>query len=155
MSYEMWAIVLFAAGVALLTLELFLPAHGVLGVLGVIGVVGAIGSCFAINQWVGLAALVLGVLASPVVAGLAMHLWPKTPIGRRIMLHAVDSPVHRPPVAVGQSGVTTSELRPMGTVDFAGERIEARSELGIIPPGTRVRVVSFDNNRPCVRAEQA
>ena len=45
------------------------------------------------------------------------------------------------PVQIGQTGTTVSELRPMGTCDFAGQRVEAISELGIIPRGQQIRVV--------------
>lgn len=152
MSHPMWAIILFASGAALLALELFLPAHGLLGVLGAIGVVGGIVASFAINQWVGVAALVCTAIAAPFVLALAMRIWPKTPFGKRMVLKRVDSPVQRPPVAVGQTGVAVTDLRPTGTVDFgAGHRLEAHSELGIIPVGAQVRVVSFNNNYPCVR----
>jgi membrane-bound ClpP family serine protease len=47
--------------------------------------------------------------------------------------------------------MTVSELRPMGWCEFDGQRLEAMSEHGIVPPGTRITVVALVNQRPTVR----
>ena len=142
---------LMLIGVALLIAEMMLPSHGVLG-LGAAGcILAAIFVAMRQNAWAGLG-LLAGVTAMTPFAWVAfVKIWPKTPIGRRIVLPPV---AHEPPppiVRVGQTGVSMSELRPMGVCEFDGVRIEAHSEHGIVPPGTAVRVVALVNNRPTVR----
>jgi membrane-bound ClpP family serine protease len=145
-------IILFAAGALLLLGELLLPAQGVLGVLGCATILWGIGQAFAVNQWLGFG-LMLGTIASiPFVWSFALAVWPRTPIGRRMMLSPAESIVQPPRVGIGQRGVAVSELRPLGMCEFAGERVEARSQLGTIRAGKMVRVVSVDQGRLIVEA---
>ncbi len=80
-----------------------------------------------------------------------MRIWPTTPLGRRIVLQNTVNPAPLLPVRIGQSGTTTSELRPMGLCDFDGQRIEVKSEIGIIESGRRITVVNIDQRLPIVR----
>jgi membrane-bound ClpP family serine protease len=142
---------LMLIGIALLIAEVLLPSHGLLG-LGAAGfIVAAIFVAMRQNSWAGLG-LLLGVVAMSPFAWMAfVKIWPKTPIGRRIILPPVAHETPPPPVRVGQAGVTMSELRPIGVCEFDGVRVEAHSEHGIVPPGTAVKVVALVNNRPMVR----
>lgn len=148
------ALLLLAIGVILMMAEMLLPTHGLLGLAGAAGVLGAIFLTSRENAWAGLVLLLVLAAATPFALGLAMKIWPRTPVGRRLTLpEVVESPSpHAALVRVGQSGVTVSELRPMGWCEFDGQRIEAMSEHGIVPPGTSVRVVALANNRPTVRS---
>jgi membrane-bound ClpP family serine protease len=147
------AILLFGIAVALLLGELLLPTHGLLGILGGGAIAAAIVTCYRINVQLGTIVLVAAAIALPFAGAAAVKIWPKTPVGRRVVLapppvDVVDVPL----VRIGQSGVTVSELRPMGVCEFESGRIEAISELGMIPPGRAVKVVTMSGNRPTVRA---
>jgi len=148
------ALLLLAIGVILLLAELLLPTHGLLGLAGGGAILCAVFFTSRQSAWAGLALLVLLALATPFVWAMVVKIWPNTPVGRRLLLPpVVDAPHTREsPVRIGQSGVTISELRPMGSCEFDGRRMEAISEHGIVPPGTRVTVVALVNNRPTVRA---
>lgn len=152
MDYSTWAFILFAAGIVMLAAEVFLPTHGLLGLGGAAAIVGAIACCFAINEVVGITALVLSAVASPFAFAGAMKVWPRTPIGRRMVLQPTESRLQPPLVRLGEQGVALSELRPMGTCQFGDERVEVRSDLGLIPPGTKVKVVNIESGRLIVRA---
>ena len=151
-------LLLFLAGLVLLAAELVLPASGLVGLLGVGAMAAAAVLCFRLNQWLGLAVVVGGVVAAPFAWALWVKLWPKTPVGRRLILNSVPAPVPMPVVSVGQVGLAVTEMRPTGVCEFdlgagAGpERVEARSEHGIIPVGRSVRVVAVADRRPIVRA---
>ena len=152
------AAILLAIGVILLIAELLLPTHGLLGIVGVGAALAAIVAAGMRNAWAAMFLTLALALATPLFWTLAVKIWPRTPVGRRIILPPVDSTAAPPPVTVGQSGVAISELRPMGICEFetaggAGPRVrvEAQSEHGIVEPGTTVRVVALVNNRPTVR----
>jgi membrane-bound ClpP family serine protease len=148
-------IVLFAIGGILLLGELLLPTQGILGVLGVGAILFGIGKAFFVNQWLGLGLLVATLLATPFVITAAINLWPRTPLGRRLILGQVDEHVVHPPrVGIGQTGVVVSPLRPLGLCEFAGDRHEARADTGEIEAGASVRVVSIDGGRIVVRAKE-
>ena len=146
------AILLLLAGIVLLVAEMLLPTHGVLGLLGAAALAGSVITCFRIDSRLGFGALAAMVLAAPFGWMLFVKIWPRTPIGRRMILAPVAGKLADAAVAVGQTGVAISELRPMGVCSFGAERIEVRAERGTIPAGTRVRVVELIDRRPTVRA---
>jgi len=147
-----WAIVLFFAGVVILLAELVLPSHGLLGVMGAGCVIASVCVAFYVNQWAGLAATLVIAAASPIVGMWVARIWPKTYVGRRLVLPPIQSQPQPLAVQIGQVGVSISELRPMGMCEFEGQRVEASSEFGIIPAGAQVKVVSVVDRRPIVRA---
>ena len=146
------AILLLLAGLLLLVAEMLLPTHGVLGLLGGAALAGSVVTCFRIDSRLGFASLAAMVLAAPFAWMLFVKVWPRTPIGRRMILAPAAGRLADATVAVGQTGVAVSELRPMGVCSFGNERVEARAERGTIPPGTRVQVVELIDRRPTVRA---
>lgn len=70
---------------------------------------------------------------------------------KRGMLTLGDRKIEPLPVQIGAVGIATSDLRPGGTCEFDGRRLETFSIDGMIPAGTNVKVVSIDNRRPLVR----
>ena len=142
---------LVAGGVVLLVGELLLPTHGLLGLAGLLCLGGAIGVCFRIDKWIGLTVLFVAIVSSPFLLSAAMKLWARSPVGRRIILQPLDVGRAPAPVRIGQIGCSVTEMRPMGECDFGDHRVEAISELGMIPPGRKVKVVAVDNGRPTVR----
>jgi membrane-bound serine protease (ClpP class) len=142
---------LIGIGVVLSVAEALLPTHGILGLLGGGSVACAIVAAARVSPWAGIALLVAAVAALPLLWVAFVHYWPRTPLGRRIVMQPLESPPPTLAVRVGQTGVAVSELRPMGLCEFDGTRVEAISEHGIIEPGTDVKVVALSNNRPTVR----
>jgi membrane-bound ClpP family serine protease len=144
-------IMLLACGVVLLVGELLLPTHGILGIVGLLCFGGALGVVFYLNKWLGLALFFAAIVASPFLFSIMMKLWVRTPVGRRIILQPQQTLIRPAAVNIGQVGTTTSELRPIGECEFGEMRLEVVSELGMIAPGTRVRVIAISNGRPMVR----
>ena len=142
---------LMAAGVVLLVAEMFLPSHGVLGVAAAGCILGAIFVAMRQSPAVGVVLMLVVVALMPVAWTAFVKIWPRTPVGRRVILQDVPHVAPQPLVTVGQSGVTVSELRPVGVCDFDGVRVEAQSEHGLVAPGTTVKIVALVNNRPTVR----
>ena len=146
-----YAILAYAAGIVLIAAEVLLPTHGLIGLAGAISILVSVAFCFAIDPWIGLGVFAATLAASPFAFALAMRIFPRTPFGRRLLLPPVKDEVPPVTVQIGQVGVTVSELRPMGTCEFAGVRVEALSDQGIVAPGQKVRVVNLNNRRPTVR----
>ena len=150
-AYET-AILCFTIGIVLVLAEALLPTQGIVGVIGGIVVAVGVGFLFAANASLGLGAAVGLLVVTPVALRVWMKLWPKTPVGRRLVLAPGEpggAPERLP--RVGESGTTVSELRPMGITDFAGTRCETRSEHGLVRPGTVVRVIGFADGVATVR----
>jgi membrane-bound serine protease (ClpP class) len=149
---------LFAAAAVLLVAELGLPSHGVLGLLGAVCIMAGVGVVFYLRPWAGLALAAGLAVATPFAIGLWLKIWPKTPLGRRLILSSPATSKQAPAgataaagISIGQTGITASELRPGGTCDFGGERVACHAEHGLIPTGTPVRVIAVMDGRPVVR----
>jgi membrane-bound ClpP family serine protease len=145
-------LLLLVGGVVLLVAEMLLPAQGILGVLGAVALAAAVVVGFRVDSRIGFVTFVAIVVATPFAWMLWVKIWPKTPVGRRMILGPVASDLADAGVAVGQTGTCVSELRPMGVCAFGNQRIEARAESGTIPAGKPVRVVEIVDRRPTVRA---
>jgi membrane-bound ClpP family serine protease len=145
------AILLLLAGLILLVAETLLPSGGILGALSAAALLGCIVVCFRMDSRLGFGVLVAMVVAAPFAGMLWVKLWPRTPVGRRMILAPASREVSAVAVRVGQTGIAVSELRPMGVCDFGSERIEARADHGIIAAGSRVQVVDLVDRRPTVR----
>src|SRR3954471_24168567 len=155
MTLGQLSIILASVGIILVIAELLLPTHGVLAFIGIGSIATAIVTSFLINVWLGLGSMAFGTALTPLVGAWLVNVWPRTRVGKQLVLPSHDQaprPLEPLPVQMGQSGTTISELRPMGMCEFAGQRIEAISDLGIIPPGKQIRVVNITNRRPTVRA---
>ena len=154
MSPLLLAILLFAAGLALIAAELVLPG-GVLGVAGALAIAGGVATCFFVDPWLGVGALGASIVLGPIAAALWVRALPRTPIARGLLLQTTnDEPAAPAPVRPGQRGVAVSDMRPGGVAEFGDVRVQAASEHGVIPAGSRVRVVAYADGRALVRREE-
>src|SRR4051812_45352067 len=112
-GYQLVAL-LMGAGVVLILAEAVLPTHGIVGLLGCGVILSAIVAAARQNAWAGVALLVAVVAAIPISWAAFINYWPRTPLGRRIVMQPIESPPQQLVVRVGQTGVCVSELRPMG-----------------------------------------
>jgi membrane-bound ClpP family serine protease len=148
---------LVVGAVVLLFGDLFIPSGGIMSVVGVGMLLTAVFVCFTINRWLGLATLFGVTVASPFVVSGMIKAWRKTPVGKKLLLRDEDALGRLPKdvVRVGSTGRTLSALRPMGEAEFeisgVGTVIQAKSELGDLPPDHPIRVIHFNDGVATVR----
>jgi len=151
-------VVLLAAGLVFLLLEILTPMFGLLVGLGLTSFGGAVWLCFAVNSWLGIGVLLALVFAVPAYMTLLVKLLPKSPLGRRLFLGkapeaggdaAPEADEHRS--MVGREGTAETPLRPSGAVRVDGRRVIASAETGMIEQGARVRVLRAVGNSLVVR----
>jgi membrane-bound serine protease (ClpP class) len=153
-----WAIILLCLGLALTTLEFFVPSGGILGLLSVVALIAAIWMAFKHGSWTGLAFVALVIMGVPVVLSMAIRVWPHTAMGRRLLLNVPtgeevmpDTDIRRTLKSlVGKVGVAKSLMMPSGAVQIEGNTIDAVSEGEAIEPGQPVRVVEVRGTRVVV-----
>jgi membrane-bound serine protease (ClpP class) len=154
-----WLIIslLYAIGLALLIVEVFLPAHGLLGIVGAIVLGYAVYQTFRLDETAGLVGLIVVAVGLPTGLIVAVRNWHRTPVGRRISppnpkLSAKDRmPVEEISVLIGRSGRAVTPLRPVGTCLFDGKRIECKAEYGMIERGTLVEAIRLVDRTLSVR----
>jgi len=158
----LWGLALLAAALVLVIAEVFVPSGGLIGmtaaVLAIAGVV-----VFWRVSWVwGGASLAVVMILAPIAFNFALRVMPHTPMGRRLILadeidperQAVDDQrrAAQEQALIGATGVALTDLRPVGTVEIEGTRLEVLAEGGMIRAGSRVRVTASSGNQVKVRA---
>lgn len=141
------------AGFGLLLAEAFMPGFGVAGISGIILEVIAIYSAWLHHGTV-FALAVTGILLV-LTAGTVWLSYRSIMKGRlsRSRLILQDAENAAPEAAKesllawkGREGVTVSALRPGGTVEIDGVRLNAASGGDLIPRGARVRVTGAEGD---------
>ncbi|NGZ73836.1 NfeD family protein [Saccharibacillus alkalitolerans] len=147
---------LFAVGIILMALEVFLPSFGILGLLGAGSLIGGV----VMAAWAtGHALQKLGiafVLAAAAV-GIVAFVFKERGIWNRFILKdsltseaGYNSAVTRYEL-VGRDAVTLTPLRPSGTVLIDGERIDVVSEGGFIERDKAVVILKTEGGRIVVQ----
>jgi len=149
------------AGLLFVAVEVFLiPGHGVAALLGLLAVLAGI-VLSIIGPFPGPAdvAIALGAIVSSVtlmgvaIWGMAQRIRAGDPLLGG-MLRRDDgyiAALPRPELE-GVDGIALTDLRPAGTAEIAGERLDVVSEAGWITAGSPVRVLRAEGYRHVVRA---
>jgi membrane-bound serine protease (ClpP class) len=153
--------ILVGVALVLMVAELFLTTGGVLLVAaGIADLIGLTMIFIYGDPYMGLITLGAEALILPLFAALAFYVWPRTPMGRRLMLrrerHEDDTLASTPAIQEleqlrGRIGKAVSVLRPAGVVEFDGRRVDCLSEGLLIEPDTWVRCVEVRAGRVLVR----
>jgi membrane-bound serine protease (ClpP class) len=154
-----WALILVAAGVGVILLELFVPSAGMLGVLAAILLISGIVLAFVSDFKHGAAVLLGTVVIIPAVLALMIKVWPSTPIGRLILLKNLKSEDVLPNSShytrtkdyLGRIGIAHTKMLPSGIVIIDDLKIDAVSDGFAIEAGDTVKVVSVKGNRVYVQ----
>jgi membrane-bound serine protease (ClpP class) len=156
------AYLLIVLGLALLVAELFIPSGGILFLASTLCILGGVAMAFIYGgSSTGMATLLCVFVVVPAVATAMLYLWPRTPMAKRLILRDRDETVAQSPVNLeleglrGRYGRALSDLRPAGTVEFDGRRIDTISEGPMVPAGAWVRCVDVRAGTVVVRQADA
>ncbi len=164
---QWWEILVIIIGLVLVATELFLiPGFGIVGVAGagclLVGVVGTfvsgdINSAAGQNQmWTGLAVTLLSAFVASIVIWFLARQMHTLPFINRLILHTElkDAPAgtasgllaamgaDQRALAVGDTGIAHTDLRPSGRANFSGRLVDVTSVSTYIEKGSPLRVVS-------------
>lgn len=165
-SDVLWPLLCLMLGLALAFFEVFVPSGGLLGILSAGLLMVSMWLAFGESTLLGLKFLLALLVGLPACLGLAVRVWPHTPMGRLLTLRPpADEEIEPAPAAVaggtrldylvGQFGRAVTPLRPSGVVEFDGRRLEGQAEEGLIAAGSVVRAVHARGGRLVVREATA
>src|SRR5260370_18899802 len=158
-TYLTMGYALIALGLVLLLAELFIPTSGTLFVIAVACLAVGVTFTFWYDGTTGAWTLVGVFIALPILGKLLLTYWPRTRIGRRMMLmaHTEDETLaslqanQELEQLRGRFGRAVSPLRPSGLVDFEGRRVQTITEGRMVEPGQWVRCVAVQAGKVIVR----
>jgi len=143
----------------LLLLELFIPSGGLLGAGAVAALAGAIIIGFMHSFEAGGAIVIIVAIVSPILISIGLRLWPRTPIGRKVLNVDPEENASRREEQetvrrrlIGKVGIAKMDLLPSGVIDIAGNRLDAISVAGVIDRGAAVEVIDVVAGKIQVRA---
>lgn len=145
-------LILFAAGIVLLVLEVIVPG----GILGVIGGVFMLGGVVAAFIDYGASGGALATLAALFLVGIALYLefvyLPRSRVAHALSMQGTISGTSQPPIAdraavLGREVVAVTALSPTGYVQLDQKRYEAFCRHGHAAAGERLQVIDVDTFR--------
>jgi membrane-bound serine protease (ClpP class) len=161
-------IILFAAGIILLLLEIFvIPGFGVTGILGIICIIASLFLALIgggnLPFWdTNQISIAIIQLATALAAALVLLIFlarflPKSTIFNRLVLsHEENSDkgfVSSKPLSelIGKEGKALTTLRPAGMADFNGDKIDVVADGDYVQQGSRLKVLRVEGSKVVVR----
>ena len=144
------ALVLLVVALGFAAAELFVPSHGVLTVCAAAAAIASIVLAFMASPGLGMIFALVIAVATPAVIYMAIRIYPTTGVGKRVILANPTAEVAADAFSeesaklaglVGQRGVAVTMLRPAGSIEIGGQRIDALSEAEVIDAGAEVEVL--------------
>ena len=149
-------LLVFFAGILLLLIEAFAPGFGFPGIGGMLLVAVSIVMA-ARSTSEAIFSLLIALVVSVVALVMILRYAPKSRYFDRLTLSTQMTSelgyvsTEGKEGLVGKEGIVLSYLRPAGTVDIDGEKVDAVSEGTYVEAGSRVRVVRREGRRIVVR----
>ncbi|MCW3489334.1 NfeD family protein [Dethiobacter alkaliphilus] len=149
-------IFLFVIGVILMLVEAFVPNFGILGLSGIASLTASV-VLSASTTGQGLRIMIMSVFLAGVIIALSFRMLQKTGLWSQIILQYAET---KDLGYVGPSDLThlldktgkaVTFLRPSGTAEIDGQRVDVVSEGGFIAQDTEVKVVKVEGTRVVVR----
>jgi membrane-bound serine protease (ClpP class) len=161
MDYLTIALILFTLGITMLLAEVLLPTGGILVVASLLFF--ALGVGIILSQGttteavVAIAALAVGL---PVAGYVAVATYRRMSIGAELEEGVAAAPLAVPGAAElevlkNRTGKTVSPMRPSGTVEFDGRRVDAMTEGVMLDAGVWVRCIEVKGGKVIVREMEA
>lgn len=164
-------IIIFAAGVAFIILEIFvIPGFGVFGILGIIMMVAGLFmgllSDLPYFNWnivsTAITQLAVAMLLSILMFYLLSKLLPKSTKWNRLILQEdihetsgyTSTPQHSKEYLVGKEGTAYTDLRPSGTAEIEDERIDVVTQGEYILSGSKVVVSKTEGSKVIVKEKK-
>ena len=143
-------------GIILVTFEMFIPGFGIPGFFGVcLLVLGVTMTARTVVEGLFLVGILLAIFG--IVLTIVFRSATKGKLGQSVILtdslnkEAGFSGTEDLSCFLGKEGVTRSVLRPAGTAEFDGVKLDVVSEAEFIPQNSQVKVVKVEGRRIVVR----
>ncbi len=148
-------VALFVLGIILLIPEIFVPG-GILGLFGIIALItGIVLTVDTLAQGVFYVSLLLLTLAGLFALSFRMtqrFIWERVTLKTcQNQKEGYVAPKQSFANLLDKQGIALSQLRPAGTADFSGERLDVVTEGAFVTSGSRIKVIAVEGTRVIVR----
>ncbi len=157
MITEGTSITLVVCGLILVMAEVFIPG-GIAGSMGaLLAAVGVIMG-FTLDPLFGLILLVASFVGGIIAFWLWLKVFPKTPVGKRIILQSDARTWHgfsnENSALLGKSGMAHTPLHPSGIAVIEGKRVDVVTRGEMLDKDAPIKVVEVQGNRVVVSVDK-
>jgi membrane-bound serine protease (ClpP class) len=152
------AVFLYLVCAALIITEVFIPSGGLISACALACLIGGLVIFFRHSTFAGWAGIITAIIMIPLVIVIAYKVLPSTRFGKSVILapserHRGDAIADTPKLKelVGAVGVVITPLRPVGTCDFSGQRVECVAEGGYVDKGKKIKIIRVEGTQLTVR----
>jgi membrane-bound ClpP family serine protease len=149
--------ILYIAGIILLFVEMFIPGFGIAGGIGTaLIIVGIIMTATSVLEAVLMFLILLALVALVLV--LILRSAKKGKLSKKLILRSAAtrgegfSASEDTSSLVGFEGVAATKLRPAGTGEFDGKRLDVVSDGEFIEPGSKIKITSAQGRKIVVKS---
>lgn len=150
------SIILFIAGIILLTVEVFIPGFGLPGISGSVAILASIFLASASVE-VALRTILIALFGSIILLILIFKYFTKSSLLSKIILFDKEDKelgyvgTRDYGNFIGKRGTTLTPLRPAGSALIEGNRVDVVTEGNFIPVNTTIEVVKVEGTRIVVK----
>lgn len=159
-----WGLALMGIALLITIVEIFVPTGGVLAAVSAILAISGVVCLFRYDLTWGLIGLGVVMFGGPAIMYGGLNVWSNTAMGRKALGTPTEEEEQAQRLAeeraqdermklLNATGVTLTELRPVGMVNIAGQRHSALAEAGFIRAGAPIRVTVVESHAIRVREE--
>ena len=158
---EWWlvfAVLLYFFCAALLIAEIFIPSGGLISICSLLCLAGGLAIFFNYSTAMGIAGVIVAIVMIPTVVIIAYKRFPKSKFGKAVTLEPPKRPkgdaipdAEQLEHLLDKSGTVITALRPVGTCDIDGHKVQCVAEGGFVDKGSNVKVINVQGTRVTVR----
>ena len=146
------AAILLVLGIALVIFEMFIPGFGIPGIFGILLIgAGILIQAKSVEEALVLLLIVVAILGIALLIILLTAGKGRFPAKRLVLDASIQPKGNDMQYFVGKMGTSLTTLRPAGTADFDGVRLDVITEGEFIESNVPVRVVRTEGNHIIVR----
>ena len=152
------AVFLYFACAILIVAEIFVPSGGLISICAMACLVGGLMIFFRSETVPGWLGIIVAVVEIPIVLVISWKIFPRTGFGKAVLLEPPDrsqgdaiADNENLNAMMGKIGQVITPLRPVGTVEFEGKRLECVAESGYVDKGINVEVIKVESTQLTVR----
>lgn len=156
-----WSIGLLVFALLCVVAEFLVPSAGLIGIAAAISFIAAILVAFGESNSLGMTFLGISLISLPVLVAAMVRIWPRTPVGRRMLNLPLEESERRPRgedprmaelrALVGRVGIARTDLLPSGLIEIEGRRYDAVAPGAAIDRGAAVEVFNVETGKIRVR----
>ena len=151
-AFSIVAAILLILGISLVIFEMFIPGFGAPGISGIVLIAaGILIQAKSIEEALLLLLVVVAILGIALFIILCTAGKGRFPMKRLVLDDSIHPESSDLQFFVGKTGTALTPLRPAGTADFDGVRLDVMSEGSFIEANTPVRVLRTEGTHIIVR----